>query len=241
MLVFDINRNRDVGLDLAAGAALLLIVAVGTWQLSGLSGTFVLQAVALYALLAGMVARGLPVDQTGPGIGLANRVTLGRAAIFLPVTVLAIRPEPLIDDVYWWVIIVSALALALDGVDGWTARRTGTATSFGARFDMELDAFLLLALSAMVWRSGQTGPWIVLIGAMRYLFVAAGWAWPALQAELPDSHRRKIVCVVQGVALLICLAPVIPARIAFITALSALLLLTYSFAVDVAWLLGRRR
>ena len=141
----------------------------------------------------------------------------------------------------WWIIGVSTLALVLDGVDGWAARRTRTASAFGARFDMELDAFLLLALSVLVWRSGRTGPWVVLIGAMRYVFVAAGWLWPALQAELPPSQRRKVVCVVQGAALLVGLGPFVPAGVASLTAALALTLLTYSFGVDVWWLLAKRR
>ena len=40
------------------------------------------------------------------------------------------------------------VALALDWVDGQVARRTGTCSAFGARFDMETDAFLILVLSA---------------------------------------------------------------------------------------------
>ena len=47
---------------------------------------------------------------------------------------------------------LSAVALALDGVDGWWARRTGTCSAFGARFDMEVDAFLILVLSVYVAR-----------------------------------------------------------------------------------------
>ena len=235
------TRNRGVGNDLAAGAALLVTVAICAWQLLGLSGASVLQAVALYALLAVMIAGALPASSPGPGIGPANRITLGRAALLLPVTVLALQTGPLDDRVYWWAIGVSTIAMALDGVDGWMARRTATASTFGARFDMELDAFLLMALSVLVWRSGQTGPWVVLVGAMRYLFVAAGWIWPSLRGELPESYRRKVICVVQGTALLICLGPIIPSTVASVTAAGALALLTYSFAVDVRWLLHQRR
>jgi multidrug efflux pump subunit AcrA (membrane-fusion protein) len=37
----------------------------------------------------------------------------------------------------------------LDGVDGWLARRHEIASRFGARFDMEVDALLILALSVL--------------------------------------------------------------------------------------------
>ena len=45
---------------------------------------------------------------------------------------------------------LAAVALALDPADGWLARRTGTASALGARFDGEVDAFLILALSVYV-------------------------------------------------------------------------------------------
>ena len=38
----------------------------------------------------------------------------------------------------------AAAVVALDGVDGWIARRIGRTTVFGARFDMEVDAALML-------------------------------------------------------------------------------------------------
>ena len=230
------TRVRSVGVDLAAGALLLAAVTVTTWRLFDLSATYLPQAVALYALLAVLVVWTAPVTGRPDGLGTANRVTLGRAALLLPVAVLALHGEGLGAQAYWWIIGISTIAMALDGVDGWTARRSGTATVFGARFDMELDAFLLLALSILVWRSGQTGPWVILIGMLRYLFVAAGWIWPALQGRLPPSLRRKVMCVVQGVALLVCLGPIVPAPMASVTAAGALGLLVYSFAADVRYL-----
>src|SRR6185437_12999615 len=65
-------------------------------------------------------------------------------------------------------------ALVLAGVDGWAARRSGFASRFGARFDMESDALFVLALAALVYRTGQAGAWVLTLGAMRYIFVAAG-------------------------------------------------------------------
>ena len=37
-------------------------------------------------------------------------------------------------------VALAAVALVLDAVDGRVARRTGTVSPFGARFDMEVDA-----------------------------------------------------------------------------------------------------
>jgi phosphatidylglycerophosphate synthase len=134
-------------------------------------------------------------------------------------------------------VFLAGIALLLDGVDGWIARRTGTGTAFGARFDMETDAFLILALSVLAWRGGPVGPWILGIGSLRYLFVLAGRIWPRLRRELPPSYRRKVVCVVQGVALLIVVAPLFPAALAWSVGALALASLVGSFTVDTLWAL----
>ena len=100
---------------------------------------------------------------------------------------------------------------------------------------METDAFLILALSILAWRAGPVGAWIVGIGALRYAFVAAGKVWPLLERELPPSLRRKVVCVVQGIALLVVVAPWIPAPLATAVGAAALVSLIGSFAVDTLW------
>src|ERR1700730_19101422 len=58
-------------------------------------------------------------------------------------------------------VTLSAVALALDAVDGQVARRTGTATPLGARIDGEVDAFLILVLSIAV--SQNYGEWVLAI------------------------------------------------------------------------------
>jgi phosphatidylglycerophosphate synthase len=212
-----------------------------TWWLLGRPASYLLLVAGLYAALAATILRRLPTDHPGPGVGAANRVTLLRAALALPVMALAIAAPPsagaLPVAAVWWVIVVSTLAMLLDGLDGRIARSTGTTTDFGARFDMELDAALIMALSVLVWTSGRAGAWVLLVGLMRYLFVAAGFVVPALNGTLPESFRRKVVCVVQGVVLLVALGPVVPRTMAATVAAAGLVALTWSFAVDVAWLL----
>ncbi len=68
----------------------------------------------------------------------------------------------------------AAALLLLAGRGGWLARRLGAASAFGARFDMEVDAAMVLALSLLVLAAGQAGTFVLASGAMRYLFVAAG-------------------------------------------------------------------
>ena len=220
-----------------SGLLLLVLVAVGLRTALDLPGALPVQAVALYLGAALLILLALPGGLPGPGLGPANRVTLGRLVLALPVAALGLQPGVGSEAVRWTVVAVGTVALVLDGVDGWVARRTGTGTAFGARFDMEVDAFLILALSVLAWRAGPVGPWILGIGALRYLFVAAGRALPALRTELPPSVRRKVVCVVQGIALLICIGPVVPPILAIAAGAGALGALVGSFAVDVRWAL----
>jgi phosphatidylglycerophosphate synthase len=229
------------GADLALGVVPLAAVSGASCWLLGLPTSHHLFEVgALYALMAGMILLNLPGLSRGPGLGAANRVTLFRATLVLPIAALVFHPEALTARGAWWIVAVGTVAMVLDGVDGRVARRTGTASAFGARFDMELDSFLLIALSVLVLRSGKVDGWVLATGGMRYAFVVAGFVIPALEAELPRSGRRKWMCVLAGVSLLVALGPIVSPALATRVAAAGLLLLGYSFAVDVAWLLSAR-
>lgn len=166
-----------------------------------------------------------------------NRVTLARGGLLCLLAALALAPGALaLPAVAWGALALALLALALDGVDGWLARRTGTASAFGARFDMEVDAALVLVLALMVWTAGKAGPWVLALGLMRYAFVAAGWRWRWLAAPLPPSGRRRAVCGVQIAVLAALLAPVLGPPLSAVAAAATLALLAWSFAVDVRWL-----
>ncbi|WP_156821047.1 CDP-alcohol phosphatidyltransferase family protein [Microlunatus phosphovorus] len=149
-------------------------------------------------------------------------------------------------------IVIGVCCLILDGLDGAIARHRGEASAFGARFDMETDAALLMSLSLAVSTLGIAGWWVLAIGLMRYAYVAAAWIGPArlrsaLRLRLPYRYSRKVIAVVQGVALLAALAveaaglntrvPMLPTLLLA----PALALLTWSFGRDVIWQLTRLR
>jgi phosphatidylglycerophosphate synthase len=167
-------------------------------------------------------------------LGPANQVTLGRA-VLVALVAGALAAPAWAQQHARLVAAVAGAALLLDGVDGWVARRCRCASAFGARFDMELDAFLILVLCVHLLVMGKAGSWVLAIGAMRYGFVAAMRVWPWLDGPLPESGRRKLVCVWQVASLLLCLLPVVgPGPAAPMLAL-ALGLLAWSFAIDVRW------
>lgn len=63
-----------------------------------------------------------------------------------------------------------AVLIALDGVDGFLARRFDTASEFGSYFDMETDAFLVALVSGMLYVLGIASVWVLLAGFMRYFY-----------------------------------------------------------------------
>ena len=166
--------------------------------------------------------------------GAANQITTIRALIVsLIAGFVGEAPTATIATTAAGASIVVAM---LDGVDGWLARRHRIASAFGARFDMEIDALLILALSILAWRFGKAGAWVMLSGAMRYAFIAAGLWWTWLRAPLPPSRRRQAVCVLQIAGLIAVVAPAIaPPASAAIAAL-ALVALAASFLTDIIWL-----
>jgi phosphatidylglycerophosphate synthase len=177
--------------------------------------------------------------------GAANWVTFARALFAVALLIFAVgaiwQGVPVSVAVRWFIVAVAAVSLFLDGLDGYLARRLAQASAFGARFDMETDALTMLALAFAVWAAGQAGAWVLAGGAMRYIFIVAGLLWPAVAAPLPPRKRRQTVCVIQLVALIVALVPVVPLLAGSAVCLAGLILLGYSFGVDLVWLAGQAR
>lgn len=184
-------------------------------------------------LLLWLVAKHL----TAASFGLANIVTLARGALTL--LLLALLGAPVGTALGWLAVGLGSVAVALDGVDGQLARSRGEVSDFGARFDMETDALLILVLAALVWQLDKAGAWILLAGLLRYLFVVASYVWSWFERPLPPSRRRQTICVLQIVSLLGALAPFVAPTQSSLVGLLGLLLLVWSFAVDVVWLARR--
>jgi phosphatidylglycerophosphate synthase len=166
--------------------------------------------------------------------GPASWVTLVRATLALIVAGLVLDASAPVA----LLVAVASVALALDLVDGWIARRTRTATAFGARFDGEVDAFLILALSVYV--APDYGAWVLLIGAARYLFLIGEWLLPWMRAPLPPRRWRKLVAAAQGVVLTVAASGVLAHRPTQALLGAALALLVASMAECVWWLRRRR-
>lgn len=153
--------------------------------------------------------------------GAANALTLARllGTAALPWTV-AIHP-----------LAVAALAVtlfALDGADGWLARKLALASEFGEYLDKEADAFLMLVLCLLLYTSGRLGVWIILPGVLRYGFVLfIALTRPPAQKERRTASGRWIYVGMTS-ALIAAFTP-FPSLYRPFAALMTLVLL-YSFA-----------
>ena len=150
----------DPGLGVAAvltGA----VVGVVTWLLRG----------------ARAAARGLT------RLGAGQRRHAGRAALTAGLAALVVQswtghvPRSL-------VVVIASVALATRPGGRTAGPRPGHVTPFGAAFDMETDAFLILVLSVYV--VPLVGPWVLLIGLARYL-LRRGTA----RLAMADAHRSR--------------------------------------------------
>jgi phosphatidylglycerophosphate synthase len=188
------------------------------------------------AVMAAALALGL-ARHPGEWLGPASWVTLARG--MLAVVVAALVADSFARDTPVALLVtLAAVALVLDLVDGWIARRSGTATALGARFDGEVDAFLILALS--VYAAPEYGGWVLAIGAARYVFLAGEWLLPWMRAPLPPRRWRKLVAALQGVVLTVAAAGVLPRALMQGLLAVALALLAASMG-ECAWWLFRRR
>jgi phosphatidylglycerophosphate synthase len=168
---------------------------------------------------------------------VADLVTLTRATLACGVAAL-VADSFLQRPAVTALVALAAVALVLDAVDGWLARRTRTVSVFGARFDGEVDAFLILVLSVYVARS--LAWWVLALGAARYLFAAAGWVVPWLRRQLPPRYWRKVVTATLGIVLTCAVADVLPRSLTYAALAVALVMMAESFGRDVWWLWCRR-
>lgn len=219
------------------GTVLILLV-IGQLVIGGVLVTVVAPppATGMLALVIGLsptIVAMATLRPRAPGpVTTADLLTMLRllgAGALAAATVLALAGE--LPSRSWLLTVLIGATLASDAVDGPVARRSGTAGPVGARVDMEADAVLVLVLSVLA--ATVVGPWVLAIGVMRYVYVAASWARPALRRPLPYSLLRRAIGALQGTSLLTATIPVIPVKAATAVLAIALGLLVVSFGRDV--------
>lgn len=217
-----------------------VIVLACVCAVVGLSFQAWLVGLTFGAVVAVAISRGL-ARSGAAGLGPANWVTLARATLIGVVAGLVAQSfaRSFAQEVSVPTLIgLCTIALVLDAVDGQVARRTGSVSNLGARFDMEADAFLIFVLSIYV--SQVLGWWVITIGIARYLFVAFAWVKPWLRRPLPYRTWRKVAAAIQGIVLTVAASTALSQRVSIFVVVASLVVLAESFMRDVQWLFRRR-
>ena len=239
------DRPRRAALQGAVLLAVIFPLALGlAYALANVAGaarpglsvalTSALYAVGALAVLVALMANG---RYPHPRLGLCNAITLTRAAGISVMAGLVIAP---VTGLGWGLVALAGGLLVLDGLDGWAARRARMQSAFGARLDVESDVAFAITLAALAVALGQVGPWFLLLGLMRPLFLGAGRIWPALRAPLPDAPWRKRMAALQMTVQVVLIAPVIAPPLSVWIGAALLGAVLVSFAVDIRWLLRQK-
>ena len=141
----------------------------------------------------------------------------------------------------WVVFALFAMAGLTDFFDGLAARRFGS-TTFGAKLDMELDAFFIFMLTAVAVVYYGQKRLLLVAGLLRYAYVFLLMILPN-PGEMPFIFRllSKGACALAETALIILFAPFVGNIARGIMALVVVCLLCASFLRDVVMrmLLGK--
>jgi phosphatidylglycerophosphate synthase len=220
--------------SILAAALLGVAAAVSLRVMLGLDWLFVCRVAGALGAGAALLLWRLPTHHPFTRFGMANQVTLARSVlVVLLAGFIGMGAAPQLQLAALWIAVPAA---ALDAVDGWLARRTRMGSPYGARFDMETDALLILVLSLLAWQFDKAGPWVLGSGLMRYAFVAGSWLLPWMRAPLPPRLRRKVAAVLQTIGLLFAITMFVPPAVSAVVCALALLVLAWSFVLDITLL-----
>ena len=130
---------------------------------------------------------------------LADGLTVGRAAIGLPLIVALSLGQPALA---WWLLLVGGLS---DAADGWLARRAGGGSVWGARLDPLTDKILILAPLLWLGAAESLPLWAIWLLLARELLISG---WRAGQGSGgPASWSGKAKTILQFASLLCCSGP----------------------------------
>jgi len=227
--------KREALLQVGVGLGTTIILGWLAVVWAEFPSTQIVIAGLLFVLFMGCILLWLPEHAPYRRLGAANRITVFRAALVANLAAATAFPTILAAHELA-VTAIMLITYALDGVDGWVARRLSISSRFGARLDQELDALFTMTLSLAIFRMEIAGAWILLAGGWHYFFHGLRGAFPAFRNALPFSQRRRTICGTVVASLIASASPLLPPDYSEILALAAVVLLSTSFLIDIVWL-----
>lgn len=175
-------------------AYLMLVGVVLSYLASTISAVLILGSLSFLGYLFTQFRH---VRHLRPYGGYANWVTTTRCFGLI----ITFFFEPKLGDLQLLSILV--LWLLLDGLDGYLARKYNASSAFGARLDMETDAYFVLCLSLLLSLKNSSISWIILLGLWRYCYVVLLQLSKVKTQPEPTSYFKKASTVFTIVALLV--------------------------------------
>ena len=165
--------------------------------------------------------------QGRPGLTIPNAVSLMRL-VFTCAAVFILSS----GRNGWGVFMIFASAGITDFFDGLAARRLGS-TPFGAKLDMELDAFFIFILATAATVYYNQKQLVLVAGLLRYAYVFLLLLLP----DAGDMHPlfrflSKGACALAEILLILITAPLIGAAARNIASLTVVCVLCTSFFLD---------
>lgn len=164
-------------------------------------------------------------------LNLADRITMTRWTIVILSVLLILA----LGRTTWIVTATISIALILDAVDGWMARKYQISSQYGRVIDMEVDHMttsLLVAVSVMIV---GIDAWFLVLNLLRPAYLLFGkQKLNEVEYRKPAQLiRAKVIFALSQILLIINLAPILSIEVKSQLSLLNLILLTYSFGVDL--------
>ena len=104
---------------------------------------------------------------------------------------------------YPYLFAVFTLAVLLDVLDGYLARRFDQSSDFGLYLDMESDAFFVALIATVLYAKGSLEAWLLLPAYLRYLYMLFLKILPGEPKKEPKRSYASIIAGCFFVALLL--------------------------------------
>jgi phosphatidylglycerophosphate synthase len=150
-----IQWNIIHGLFILAG--LIVYHLTGSWW-----PVLIIAALSVFLLWS---TQWYTISHLKPAGGYGNLVTLIRYLLVICITATS-AGRPLRTTGLLFIIPV-----ALDGLDGFLARRMDQVSKFGALFDPETDSLFVAMAGIIVYRGHLAGVWLLPAAYMRYIYI----------------------------------------------------------------------
>jgi len=157
------TKHKDISIDTWSilNSAVLLLATALTLYFKNID---LLVVAGLLSFIGLFIAQIKFLHSIKPFGGYANWVTGIRLILIL----VGMAFYPYFDSLELFAIL--GLAVGLDVVDGWLARRFNQQSIFGMYFDMETDALYVLFVCVYLYLQGMVDVWILIPGILRYVY-----------------------------------------------------------------------